>query len=66
SGPVNRLQPAGIVGSTGERLLDIDFTIPREAANLIAGTTWAFQAWHRDYAFQSFTSTTNAVSVVLE
>ncbi|HRV80008.1 MAG TPA: hypothetical protein P5218_01165 [Planctomycetota bacterium] len=66
SGPVNRLQPAGIVGSTGERLLDIDFTVPREAANLIAGTTWAFQAWYRDYAFQSFTGTTNAVCVVLE
>ena len=66
-GPIHRLLPPGMVGAFGERYLDINFNTPREATNLMPGTTWAFQVWHRDSTFGwSFTGTSNAVLVTLE
>ncbi len=68
SGGIFRMLPAGLIGEWGERILDVDFTIPREAQNLMPGTTWAFQVWYRDSfpGLPSFTGTTNAVEVLLQ
>lgn len=67
SSPMARMIPAGVVGPLGERILHVDLSAPREALNLMPGTTWAFQAWHRDLVGGvSVTGTTNAVQVTLE
>ncbi len=67
SSPVSRMFPAGLVGSLGGRIMHVDLSTPREAQNLLPGTTWAFQAWHRDFsAGVSTTGTTNAVEVTFE
>ncbi len=68
TGGIYRMLPAGLIGEWGERILDVDFTLPREAQNLMPGTTWAFQVWHRDLVpgLPSFTGTTNAVEVLLQ
>ncbi len=68
NGGIYRMLPAGLIGEWGERILDVDFTLPREAQNLMPGTTWAFQVWHRDLVpgLPSFTGTTNAVEVLLQ
>ena len=67
TGGVHRMLPPGRVGTWGQRVLDIDFSVPREAANLLPGTTWAFQVWHRDNFFgTSYTGTTNAVEATMQ
>ncbi len=68
TGGIFRMLPAGFIGEWGERILDVDFTLPREAQFLMPGTTWAFQVWHRDSfpGLPSFTGTTNAVEVLLQ
>lgn len=67
-GGIFRMLPAGLAGFWGERILDMDFSVPREAQNLMPGTTWAFQVWHRDQfpGFPSTTGTTNAVEVLMQ
>ncbi len=67
TGGVSRMMPPGPVGHWGQRVQEIDFTVPREAANLMPGTTWAFQVWHRDFiGGASVTGTTNAVRVTMQ
>lgn len=67
TGGVSRMMPPGPAGQLGQRVLDIDYTVPREAANLMPGTTWAFQVWHRDHVNgQSVTGTSNAVQVMMQ
>ncbi|MBL4770496.1 MAG: hypothetical protein JKY61_05020 [Planctomycetes bacterium] len=67
-GGIFRMLPAGLVGPLGERILDVNFSVPREAQNLMPGTTWAFQVWHRDQfpGSPSTTGTTNAVEVLMQ
>jgi hypothetical protein len=68
TGGIFRMLPAGLVGPLGERILDVNFSVPREAQNLMPGTTWAFQVWHRDQfpGSPSTTGTTNAVEVLMQ
>ena len=67
-GGIFRMLPAGLTGDWGERILDVDLSVPREAQNLMPGTTWAFQVWHRDQfpGSPSTTGTTNAVEVLMQ
>ncbi|MBL4770668.1 MAG: hypothetical protein JKY61_05905 [Planctomycetes bacterium] len=62
------MSPVGLIGENGERILDVDFSVPTEALNLMPGSTWAFQVLHRDLilGLPSFTRTTNAVEVMME
>ncbi len=66
-GAIHRLPPPGLVGPLGERFMALDFSTPRESANLLAGTTWGFQVWYRDrIPGWTFTGTTNAIEILLQ
>ncbi|MCA9001739.1 MAG: hypothetical protein KDB61_07445, partial [Planctomycetes bacterium] len=66
-GPIYRLLPPGPVGELGERYLEVALQTGIESHTLLPGTTWAFQALHRDTIFgMSTTGTTNAVLVTLD
>jgi hypothetical protein len=64
---IHRVQPALLVGESGEVYLDLDLAAPVQASSLLPGTTWGLQLWHRDQVGgMSTTNMSNAVRVTLQ
>jgi hypothetical protein len=66
-GPIYRVLPGIQVGEGGGMFHDLDFQASYNLANLLPGTTWAFQTYYRDRVNgNSVTNTTRAVRLTLQ